>query len=138
MAHTGGHGNGAVQHWTGRAFADSGIVAHRIKTDAAGVLLAVTAEGAGLRLAGTAWRRIADNIADLAVDEGGAVWAASRGSGRIWRLDAPHAAWQAAPASVAVRLRGLRDGGLLAVQADGTMFTGYVSQPGATRAARRA
>ncbi len=138
VAHTRGHGNGAVQHWTGSAFADSGIVAHRIKTDAAGVLLAVTAEGAGLRLAGTAWRRIAGNIADLAVDEGGAVWAASRGSGRIWRLDAPHAVWQAAPASVAVRLRGLRDGGLLAVQADGTMFTGYVSQPGAPRAARRA
>ena len=138
VAHTGAHGNGAVQYWTGSAFADSGIVAHRIKTDATGVLLAVTAEGVGLRLTGTAWRRIADNIADLAMDEGGAVWAASRGSGRIWRLDAPHATWQAAPASVAVRLRGLRDGGLLAVQADGTMFTGYVSQPGATRAARRA
>jgi kumamolisin len=139
VAHTKEHGNGAVQHWTGSAFADSGIVAQRIKTDATGVLLAVTADGAGLRLAGTAWRRIAGNVADLAVDATGTVWAASRGAGRIWRLDAPHAVWHAAPASVAVRLCGLRDGGLLAVQADGTMFTGYArSQPGAASAARRA
>jgi kumamolisin len=128
---------GAVQRWTGSEFADSGIVARRLKIDAADVLLAVGADGAGLRLAGTAWRRIGDNIADLAVDEARTVWAASRGAGRIWRLDAPNAVWHGAQASVAVRLLGRRDGSLLAVRADGAMFTGRVSgDRGATSAAR--
>jgi hypothetical protein len=137
VAHTDGDDDGAVQRWTGSEFADSGIVARRIKTDAAGALLAVRADGVGLRLAGEAWRRVAGNVTDLAVDEAGTVWAASRGGGRIWRLDAPHAVWNAAQASVAVRLLGRKDGSLLAVQADGTMFTGRVrGDRGATGAAR--
>jgi hypothetical protein len=38
VAHTEGGEDGAVQRWTGSEFADSGIVARRIKTDAAGTL----------------------------------------------------------------------------------------------------
>jgi hypothetical protein len=136
VARTQDDSDGAVQCWTGSAFADSGIVARRIKIDAAGVLLAMSADGTGQRLAGATWRRVAGNIADLAVDQAGTVWAASRGAGRIWRLDAPHAVWQGAQASVAVRLLGRRDGSLLAVQADGAMFTGRLrSNGGATSAA---
>jgi kumamolisin len=129
--------DGAVQRWTSGAFADSGITARRIKTDAAGVLLAVRADGGGLRLAGTSWRCIAHDVEDLAVDEAGTVWAVSRGGGRIWRLDAPHAVWHAAQASVAMRLLGRKDGSLLAVQASGAMFSGRVGgKPGTTNAAR--
>lgn len=132
--------DGAVQRWSNGEFVDSGIVARRLKIDSAGVLLALRADGTGLRLAGTKWRKIAGNVSDLAVDQAGSVWAVTRGAGRIWRLYAPDAVWQDAKASVAARLVGCRDGSLLALQADGTMFTGRAqkSHPTDLKTARSA
>jgi kumamolisin len=117
-------GDRAVLRWTDGGFVDTGIVASRIKIDAAGVLLAIRADGSGLRLSRTTWRHIADNVTELAVDRAGVSWAVTRGAGRIWRLDAPKATWHVARASAAARLFGQRDGSLLAVQADGAIFTG--------------
>jgi ligand-binding sensor domain-containing protein len=133
-------GDGPLKRWVDGAFFDSGFAASRLKTDAIGVVLAVAADGTGMRLARRTWRRIARNVSDLAVDRAGAIWAASRGAGRIWRLDARSAVWRRAQASNAVRLLGRRDGSLLAVQADGAMFTGRARdhQPGILNSARQA
>ena len=117
-------GDRAVLRWTDGGFVDTGIVASRIKIDAAGVLLAIRADGSGLRLSRTSWRHVADNVTELAVDRAGVTWAVTRGAGRIWRLDAAKATWHVARASAAARLFGQRDGSLLAVQADGAIFTG--------------
>jgi hypothetical protein len=131
-------GNGAVMRWTDGAFVDSGIVASRIKVDSIGVPLAIGADGSGFRLSHTTWRHVADNVTELAIDCAGVTWAVTRGAGRIWRLDAPNATWHAARASAATRLFGQRDGGLLAIQPGGALYSGYAHPlpSGATSVAR--
>lgn len=134
------NGNGAVKRWTNGAFVDSGIVASRIKVDSIGVPLAIAADGSGLRLSGTTWRHVAENVTELAIDRAGVTWAATRGAGRIWRLDAPNATWHAAQASAATRLFAQRDGGLLAIQPGGALYSGHTHplSSSATHVARSA
>jgi len=117
-------GNGAVKRWTDGAFVDSGIVASRIKVDSIGVPLAIGADGSGFRRSHATWRHVADNVTELALDHAGVTWAVTRGAGRIWRLDAPNATWHAARTSAATRLFGQRDGGLLAIQPGGALYSG--------------
>jgi|FEC22Drversion2_1045045.scaffolds.fasta_scaffold02122_2 kumamolisin len=133
-------GNGVVRRWTDGAFADSGIVASRIKVDSIGVPLAIAADGSGFRLSHMTWRHIAENITELAIDRTGVTWAVTRGAGRIWRLDAANATWHAARASAATRLFGQRNGGLLAIQPGGALYSGHAHPlpSGATHVARSA
>lgn len=130
-------GNGVVKHWSNGAFVDSGVMASRIKVDSAGVLLAIRADGSGLRLSKTTWRHIANNVTELAVDSAGVTWAVTRGAGRLWRLDAPNATWHAARGSAATRLFGQRDGRLLVIQPGGALYTGR-AHPFPHRATRMA
>ena len=114
--------DGAVQRWTGANFAPAGATARHVRAGPSGPPLLLTGSGEALRLYGTDWSRLAQNVADIACDSGGRIWAVSRTGGRIWARDELDATWLGVPMAIAERLIPLRGGGLIAIQQGGLLF----------------